>query len=174
MVYGIVKQHNGFINCCSEPGQGTVFRIYLPLIDGAADPASEPEHRELPRGNETVLLVEDDHVLREMVAELLRDFGYQVVTAVDGEDAVRRFRELRQGVQLVILDVIMPKLNGRDAYDAMCALAPGVKGLFMSGYTADISCCNPVPSASCAFVSKPIDVRELLTEVRRLLDAAPP
>jgi len=170
MVYGIIKQHAGFVNCYSELGHGTVFRIYLPLTDAPPCREAEPEQRELPRGDETILLVEDDEALREMVAELLEDFGYTVVKAVDGEDAVQQFREIRHTVHMVILDVIMPKLNGKEAYNVMCQMTPGLKALFMSGYTADVACGSL--DDCCCFVSKPIDIRELLTRVRKLLGAA--
>ena len=170
MAYGIVKQHGGFINCYSELGHGTVFRIYLPLIDLPARSEIAPERASARGGNETVLLVEDDAAIREMVQELLQDFGYRVITAVDGVDAVEKFREAAGSVQMVILDVIMPRMNGRDAYQAIAALSPGVKAIFMSGYTADVITDTLTKGDARHFLSKPIKINELLVKLRGLLD----
>jgi len=170
MVYGIVKQHGGFINCYSELGHGTVFRIYLPLTESAAREEAPPPDREVRGGDETILLVEDDAVIRDMIGELLEDFGYTVIMAVNGEDAVQKFKEAASAVLLVILDVIMPRMNGREACDAISALSPGVKVLFMSGYTADIVSDSSIKGDPRHFVPKPIQIDEMLTKVRNLLD----
>ena len=170
MVYAIVKQHHGFINCYSEPGHGTVFRIYLPIIDAPARDEAAPAEQAVRGGDETILLVEDDEVIREMIGELLKDFGYRVIKAVDGEDAVQKFREAEGSVQMVLLDVIMPRMNGREAYNAISGITPGVKVLFMSGYTADTITETLIKADPRHFVSKPIKINELLGKVRDLLD----
>ena len=170
MVYAIVKQHCGFINCYSEPGHGTVFRIYIPSIDAPARAEAVAAEQAVRGGDETILLVEDDEVIREMVAELLEDFGYRVIGAVDGEDAVQKFREADGSVQMVLFDVIMPRMNGREAYHAIESISPGVKVLFMSGYTADIITETLIKGDPRHFVSKPIKINELLGKVRDLLD----
>ncbi|WP_239028006.1 cache domain-containing protein [Geomonas subterranea] len=170
MVYGIVKQHSGFINCYSELGHGTVFRIYLPLIDLPARSESMKIEEPVHGGEETLLLVEDDAVIRDMVRELLQDFGYRVITAVDGVDAVEKFQAAGGNVAMIIMDVIMPRMNGRDAYRAICEFSPGAKVIFMSGYTADIITDTLTMGDPRHFVSKPIKIKELLARVRELLD----
>ncbi|GAW68039.1 calcium-binding protein [Geoanaerobacter pelophilus] len=170
MVYGIVKQHGGFINCYSEPGHGTVFRIYLPRTDAPAEKEAAQADQELRGGDETILLVEDDAVIRDMVAELLEEFGYKVIKAVDGEDAVQKFQGAANEVQLVILDVIMPKRNGKEAYEDISRIRPGAKALFMSGYTADIITDSLIKGDPRHFVSKPICINDLMGKVRDLLD----
>ncbi|MBJ6802012.1 cache domain-containing protein [Geomonas propionica] len=170
MVYGIVKQHSGFINCYSELGHGTVFRIYLPLIDPPTPSECIAVDDVVHGGEETLLLVEDDAVIREMVRELLRDFGYRVITAVDGADAVEKFQAAAGSVAMIIMDVIMPRMNGRDAYQAISAISPGVKVIFMSGYTADIITDTLTMGDPRHFISKPIKINELLARVRELLD----
>ncbi len=170
MVYGIVKQHSGFINCYSELGHGTVFRLYLPLIDVPTPSQSIEVDDTVHGGEETLLLVEDDAVIRDMVRELLQDFGYRVITAVDGVDAVEKFQAAAGSVALIIMDVIMPRMNGRDAYQAIAAISPGAKVIFMSGYTADIITDTLTMGDPRHFVSKPIKINELLARVRELLD----
>ncbi|MBU5612112.1 cache domain-containing protein [Geomonas azotofigens] len=170
MVYGIVKQHSGFINCYSELGHGTVFRIYIPRIDQPTRSESVTVDESVHGGEETLLLVEDDAVIRGMVRELLQDFGYRVITAVDGVDAVEKFQGAGGNVAMIIMDVIMPRMNGRDAYQAISALSPGVKVIFMSGYTADIITDTLTMGDPRHFISKPIKINELLARVRELLD----
>jgi PAS domain S-box-containing protein len=171
IAYGIVKQHQGYINCYSEPGRGTTFRIYLPLAEAAAEPAAAPAPAPPPGGSETILLAEDSDSVRALSRDLLEKFGYRVVEAADGEAAVERFRERREEIRLAILDVIMPRKNGRQACEEMLALRPDLKVLFTSGYTADIFQRDGGPAAGRPFLSKPILPNELLTTVRRLLDA---
>jgi two-component system cell cycle sensor histidine kinase/response regulator CckA len=169
IVYGIVKQHNGYIKCYSELGHGTVFRIYLPLIDAPVRKAINLIDKDLAGGNETILLVDDDKSVRDLVEELLKRNGYTVIKAVDGEDAVQKFKEFRDTVDLVILDVIMPKMNGKEVYNMISAMSPDVRVLFISGYTADIISGNFVIDDRCSFVSKPIKTNEFLRKVREVL-----
>ncbi|MCX5898230.1 MAG: PAS domain S-box protein [Proteobacteria bacterium] len=172
-VYGIVKQHNGFINCYSEPGAGTTFKIYLPLVK-TADPAVQPSAIATPPvlkgGSETILLAEDDDDLRKLIKQVLEDFGYTVLAAADGDEAVGLFREHHDAINLLLLDVIMPKKNGREAYAAMQKIEPAVKALFTSGYTADIIHKQELLDKGFEFILKPVSPTELLKKVREVLD----
>jgi two-component system cell cycle sensor histidine kinase/response regulator CckA len=123
-------------------------------------------------GHETILLAEDDITIRDLMKAILQEFGYTVIEAIDGEDAVATFKEHRDDIQLAILDVIMPKKNGKDARDAIIALKPAVKTLFLSGYSADILRKQGIAGDGANFILKPISPMDLLTAVRRILDSS--
>jgi PAS domain S-box-containing protein len=169
IVYGIVKQHSGYIKCSSEPGQGTVFQIYLPLSEAPPQKVTSLTDKKLEEGNETILLVDDDEGVRDLMGELLEKYGYTVIKAVEGEDAVQKFKEFNDAVDLVILDMVMPKMNGIEVYNMISAISPGVRVLFISGYAADIINGNFVLDDGCFFVSKPIKSYNLLSKVREIL-----
>ncbi len=173
IVYGIVKQHSGYITCYSEPGQGTTFRIYLPSVVRAAPGRETDAPLPVTGGTETILVAEDDVTVRSLIKEILKQYGYTVIEAVDGEDAIKRFTEHRSVVKLLILDVIMPKKNGKEVYLAISRNHPGVKVLFASGYTADILSRKGVLEDSRDFIAKPISSTDLLRKVREKLDNLP-
>jgi two-component system cell cycle sensor histidine kinase/response regulator CckA len=167
-VYGVVKQHEGYIAVYSKPDLGTTFHIYLPVTTAEAE---QPHPSPLPmeKGKETVLLAEDNESVREFIQEILGLHGYTVIKAVDGEDAVRKFAE-NSTIELIILDSVMPKKNGREAYDEIVKTRPDVKVLFISGYTRDIVLDKGVQEKEFAFISKPLSPEELLAKVRETLD----
>ncbi|MCL5236404.1 MAG: PAS domain S-box protein [Nitrospirae bacterium] len=171
IVYGIVKQHNGYINVYSELGKGAAFKIYLPLV-GSDIGKTEPEAGiiAVKGGDETILVAEDNEKVRGLTKTVLGEFGYTVIEAVDGNDAVRKFMENRDKVQLLLLDVVMPEKNGREAYEEIKAVWPDIKVIFTSGYTADIITRKGVPEGALDFISKPAPPRELLIKVREVLD----
>lgn len=165
IVYGIIKQHNGYINCYSETGKGTTFKIYLPLIAEEAEKIEMAE-AELPEGGtETILIAEDDASVRGLIKQILEGVGYKVIEAVDGEDAVVKFKENKEKIHLLLFDMIMPKKNGKDAYEDIKGIRHDIKAVFTSGYAADIIGIE----GGFEFISKPVSPNELLRKVREVL-----
>jgi nitrogen-specific signal transduction histidine kinase/CheY-like chemotaxis protein len=170
MVYGIVKQHSGYINVYSEPGKGTSFKLYFPLTGSLNRPVPVEIPSVSHQGTETVLLAEDDAEVRKLTRTVLQDFGYRVIDAVDGEDAVLKFKADPAAVDLLVFDIIMPKQNGKEAYMEIRDLRPGIKALFMSGYTADVAHKKGILETGLDFVLKPISPTDFLKKVREVLD----
>ncbi|OGL48370.1 MAG: hypothetical protein A3H37_05200 [Candidatus Schekmanbacteria bacterium RIFCSPLOWO2_02_FULL_38_14] len=172
MAYGIIKQHDGYINVYSEPGEGTTFRIYLPLALVKKETADEKsmENKLIPNGTETVLVAEDDKMLQKLTSEVLSESGYTVILAQDGQEAVDKFIEHRDSIQLLLFDIIMPKKNGKEAYDEIIKICPSMKVLFISGYAADIIREKGILKDGLSFVTKPISPTALLRKVREVLD----
>jgi len=168
IVYGIVKQHNGYISVSSEPGKGTSFMIYLPVIKTRVKEITGVS-REVTGGVETILVAEDNDEVRRLAREILTSRGYTVIEAEDGEDAVRRFMDHKEEIDLLLLDVVMPRMNGKEAYEAIKKAKPGVRVLFTSGYTGDVVLDKGVRDESINFISKPLSPDELLRKVREVL-----
>ncbi|OGW37159.1 MAG: hypothetical protein A2Y97_01130 [Nitrospirae bacterium RBG_13_39_12] len=171
MVYGIIKQHDGYINVYSETGRGTTFKIYLPLIKSKVEDIKTSDLSFLRGGEETILIAEDDASVRELTREVLLWFGYKVIEAVDGEEAVKMFRENKEKIQLLILDVIMPKKNGKEVYNEIKRINPDIKAIFISGYTADIIHKKGIMEERLNFMLKPISPDKLLIKVREVLNS---
>jgi CheY-like chemotaxis protein/two-component sensor histidine kinase len=171
IIYGIVNQHDGFIKVYSERGLGTTFRIYLPLIASVAGEAkTELEAGNPIMGTETILLAEDDEVVREIAVEILQDFGYEVIVAVDGEDAVRKYLKNRKRIHLLLFDLIMPKKTGKEAYDEIRKIEPDIKVIFASGYPPEIIRQKGLVDDDITLTCKPLSQRDLLHNVRIELD----
>ncbi len=171
ITYGIIKQHNGYIKVCSEPGQGTEFKVYLPLVEETAVSDTKTENLVSARGgSETILVAEDDAALRNLTRLVLESFGYSVIIAEDGEDAITQFMENRDKIHLVILDMIMPKKSGKEAYGEIKKTSPNIKSLFISGYTMDSIKTGELTEAGLDFVHKPVRPQDLLKKVREILD----
>ncbi|OGU17422.1 MAG: hypothetical protein A2076_04585 [Geobacteraceae bacterium GWC2_53_11] len=172
IVYGIVRQHNGFINVYSEPGMGTIFRVYLPLV---AEEQANCDEKEVPQppqgGSETILLAEDDDAVRKLESTVLTQFGYDVIEAEDGQDAVDLFAANRDRISLILMDMIMPKKSGKEAYAEICQLKPRVRILYCSGYTAEFMQNRGVSEEGIDLITKPVQPMELLRRVREKLDA---
>jgi PAS domain S-box-containing protein len=170
IAYGIITQHQGHITVASEPGQGTEFRFYLPLVGAAAEEDERPEPAALPGGTETILVAEDSEAVRSFITLLLRGAGYSVISAENGEEALQKFQENSDRVRLLLLDVIMPRKNGKEVYAEVRKTAPGLRALFMSGYTADIVHRKGILEEGLHYVAKPVSPRDLLRKVREVLD----
>jgi PAS domain S-box-containing protein len=169
-VYGIVKQNNGFINVYSEPGNGTTMRIYLPRVTtGVPGPVAVPKP-EAPRGQgETVLVVEDETAIRELTVRVLERLGYRVLAAMGPSHALELAERHGGGIQLLITDVIMPQMNGRDLAARLQERYPGLRTLYMSGYTADVIAPHGMGGEGIQFVQKPFTMQEIALKVRAAL-----
>ncbi len=168
VVYGIVKQHGGFIKVESEPGRGTLFHIYIPLLvtDGKKSPRDDIKPP--PGRNETILLIEDDKDVRGLLKEVLSSFGYRIIEAVDGKDGVKKFMEHRDEIELLLTDVMMPKKNGKEAYNEIRKMDKDIKAIFISGYSA--SATAELIDERQNYLAKPVSPRELLAKIREVLD----
>ena len=169
IVYGIIKQHNGYINVSSRIGEGSTFLLYLPEVKEKPREARST-FREAKGGKEALLLAEDNADIRAVMSGILKMSGYTVIDAVNGRDAVEKFREHKDEIRLIILDVVMPEKNGKEAYEEMRTMKQDVKALFMSGYTADVVLDKGVFGKTLEYMAKPIAPNELLHKVRNLLD----
>lgn len=172
IIYGIIKKHNGYILCHSTAGLGTIFQVYLPLHDSVPAEKREVVHDPLLEvsGKDSILLAEDNETTRLLGREILEEFGYYVIEAVDGEDAVKKFQEHAGRISLVLLDVIMPKMNGREVYDAIRKSDSEVKTLFCSGYALDVVIQQGGLEEGMNFLAKPFTPKELLMKIREVLD----
>lgn len=170
-VYGIIKQHKGFIDVQSRLGEGTTFEIYFPLVQH--DDIEKIKSKVIPiegGGIETILIAEDNEDVRKMIRDELVKFGYSVIEAVDGDNAVKIFKKKKKEIQLLLFDVIMPKKNGRKAFEEIKKEKPGIKHIFMSGYSKDILDSRGIASEKINYIFKPISIFELLRTVREVLD----
>ncbi|WP_224983345.1 PocR ligand-binding domain-containing protein [Geomonas agri] len=170
-VYGIVKQNNGSINVYSEPGLGTTFTIYLPRYSGAAVPAPTKEAVEpAKRGQETILLVEDDLTILNITKSILMNQGYTVLAANSPSEAIRLASEKTCQIDLLITDVVMPEMNGRELSAKLKSMCPQLKCLYMSGYTANVIAHHGVLDEGLYFIQKPYNVNSLADKLREVLD----
>ena len=168
-VYGIVKQHEGFITVESDLRKGTTFDIYLPLVEHGTSQEDAPSDT-IRKGTETLLIVEDDLDVRKMMTKILQSHGYATMEAADGYEAVRVYREHKRAIDLVILDVVMPGKNGKEVFDEIVALDPRVKAIFVSGYTGDVVIDKGIQSEKVDFLEKPLSLARLQAKVREVLD----
>jgi two-component system cell cycle sensor histidine kinase/response regulator CckA len=172
MVHGIIGQHNGVVEIDSKVGQGTTFTIYLPLVDRVPTLLNTgiKEVEPVIGGDETILVVEDDPDLRFLMAEVLQDYGYNVVSADDGAEGLRLFEQDPAAIALIVSDLVTPKMKGKELYDRVHEMSPATSFLFVSGYTADQISRNFVLDEGMHFLQKPFDLDELAARVREVLE----
>jgi PAS domain S-box-containing protein len=169
-VFGIVKQNGGFVNVYSEPGKGTTFKLYLPrAVAEDVSAAATPGVAETPNGTETVLLAEDEPALLELAQILLTELGYAVLVAASPAEAIRLTKEYQGEIHLLMTDVIMPEMSGRDLLKQVILRRPEIKCLFMSGYTADIIAQQGILDQDVHFLQKPFSLTSLAVKVREAL-----
>jgi PAS domain S-box-containing protein len=172
MVYGIVKQSGGYIWVYSEPDRGTTFKIYLPRVDQPAETTGlENRSRSVQRGTETILLVEDDPQLRQLSSSVLAHCGYKVLTANGPEEGLAICKENHRDIRLLVTDVVMPRMNGRQLAEQIVQVAPNVKVLYISGYTSNAIVHYGVLDAGLWFLPKPFTLSALVAKVREVLDS---
>ena len=170
-VYGIIKQSGGYIWIYSEPGQGTTFKIYLPRVQGEEVPLKkEDAPQELLQGSETVLIVEDDKAVRNFSKKVLKRSGYNILEAQDGEEALMLSKAHEGHIDLLLTDMVMPKMSGKDLADRLLALRPETKVLFMSGYTDNAIIRHGTLEPDANFLQKPFTPEILTQRIRKVLD----
>ena len=175
MVFGFVKQSGGHVKIYSETGQGTTVRLYLPRAIGGAPAKQRPSDPiELPRGTATVLVVEDEPAVREVAVAILADLGYRIIEAADGEQALLVFGAHASEVDLLLTDVVLPgQVRGRELAERITAIRPGVKVLFMSGYTENSIVHHGRLDDGVQLIGKPFKRQQLARKVQEVLGAAP-
>jgi PAS domain S-box-containing protein len=171
MVYGIVQSHGGYLTCESEAGRGTTFRIYFPAAElKTQEPEVKEESLPFKGGNETILLVDDEESIRNSGEEMLASVGYKVLTAPDGESALEILNRQKENIAMVILDLILPGMGGRQCLEEILKINPRAQVIVTSGYSMEGSAKETIDTKAKGFVSKPYDGRELLSFVREVLD----
>jgi PAS domain S-box-containing protein len=172
MAYGIVKKHDGFIDVDSVPGTGTTFTIYLPRVSPTIQTGNSVpgEVTEVPGGSETILVCEDDPIVLKLTTEVLTLYGYRVMEAVDGQDAMEKYVENREQIDLIILDAIMPKMNGRKVFQEMRSMCPDLKVVITSGYGGDVFTDGCGLDDNSTYIQKPYSPDDLVATIREMLD----
>lgn len=171
VVYGIIKQNGGYIDVYSESGHGTEVRMYLPVSGSLPEQSALPVYEAVEGGFETILVVEDSDSIREFLKTVLVGAGYRPIIAGDGDEAMRLLRESPDDIELLLLDVIMPKMNGKDVYDEAKLIRKDIKAIFISGYSEDIIHKKGLLLEGLHFIQKPISPKVLLKEIRDILDS---
>ncbi len=171
-VYGIVRQNEGFINVYSEPGRGSTFKIYLPRHAGPEGAKAIDARAEMPKGGtETILLVEDEEAVLNLAKIMLERLGYKVIAAQNPSEAIRLSEGYKEEINLLLVDVVMPEMTGRDLAERLVLLRPNLRTLFMSGYTANVIAHRGVLDEGVFFIQKPFSTKDLADKLREVLES---
>jgi CheY-like chemotaxis protein len=173
IVVGIVRQYGGVVRVSSEAGEGTLVKIYLPRLEAEAEVVADEPDADSLRGSETVLVAEDEDGVRELLRKVLTEFGYTVLTARHGRDALMVAGDRSGGVDLLVTDVVMPEMSGRELAETLRDHQPDLKVLYISGYTDDEVVQRGISGSEVAFLRKPFASEEFVRRVRGVLDATP-
>ncbi|MGA8181590.1 MAG: response regulator, partial [Desulfobacterales bacterium] len=171
-VYGIIKNHGGFIDVRSEKGEGASFSLYLPAIDSQNIFKNKDVEAtdKIACGTETILLVDDEDMIIDVSRQLLERLGYTVLAAESGREAIEIYKNHLKGISLVIIDMIMPDLNGGETYDELKKINPNIKVLLASGYSLDGQAQNIINRGCKGFIQKPFNIKKLSHKIRAILD----
>jgi two-component system, cell cycle sensor histidine kinase and response regulator CckA len=170
-VFGIVKQHGGHITCYSEPGFGTTFKIYFPVIKKEGNPEFSTTESPVQRGTETILLVDDEESLRKLGSRILNEYGYLVMTASNGKEALELYHREGAGISLIILDLIMPEMDGKKCLEELLRVNPNARVVLASGYSEAGPAIGTTPGGAKGYIQKPYNLSQLLTTIREILDS---
>ncbi len=175
-VYGIIKNHNGFINVYSEKGQGSTFNIYFPISDKKDEKEIVPEYEttvDLSPCTETILLVDDEAIILNVASDILKTLGYTVITAQDGLTVVDLYKQHQDQIDLVILDMVMPDKSGGEIFDEIKKINPYAKVLLSSGYSLNGQATKIIERGCDGFIQKPFSIGDISKQLRKILDQPP-
>jgi CheY-like chemotaxis protein len=173
-VYSIIKNHNGFINVYSEKGQGTTFNIYLPIsTQKEIKDQIKQQDVKIIKGTETILIVDDEAMIISVGRELLKSLGYTILTAQDGPAALEIYKESKDRIDLVILDMVMPEMSGGEVFDELKKINPDVKVLLSSSYSLNGQASKIINRGCVGFIQKPFTISDIASQLRKTFDATP-
>ena len=172
-VYGIIKNHDGIINVYSEMGEGTTFNIYLPA-SGKELTEERRAAEEVLKGTETVLLVDDEDIIMDVGSQMLEKLGYEILIARNGKEAINIYKENKEKIDMVILDMIMPGMSGGEVYNKLKEINPGIKVLLSSGYSINGKAKEILERGCSGFLQKPFSIKKLSQKIREILDMKSP